>query len=125
MDEKILKTIKQLLGLPDGYDPFDFELTMHINSVVSTLTQLGVGPVGGLEVSDQTPWSALLLDDAKLQNARSYIFLKVKMLFDSAGMTAHVISAYQKMIDEEAWRLEVAADPMIPQAPIVIPEEVI
>lgn len=114
MEEKILKSIKQMLGIPEAHSAFDFELKMHINSAVATLTQLGVGPEAGLEVSDQTTWSVLLQDEQKLSMAMSYLFLKVKMLFDSAQMTAHVIRAYEDQIKELEHRLQVASDPMIP-----------
>ena len=124
MEEKILQSIKQMLGIPDAHTAFDFELKMHINSAVATLTQIGVGPENGLEVSDTTPWSALLLDKQYLNMANSYIFLKVKLLFDSAQLTAHVIRAYEEQIKENGERLQMAADPMVPQAPPVPVEEV-
>lgn len=124
MEEKILQSIKQMLGIPDAHTAFDFELKMHINSAVATLTQLGVGPENGLEVSDTTPWSALLQDKQKLSMANSYLFLKVKMLFDSAQMTAHVVRAYEEQIKELGERLQMAADPMTPWAPVEPVEEV-
>jgi len=119
VDDKILKSIKAPLGLADDYAPFDFELIMHINSVIATLTQLGVGPTEGLTIDKDTSWSALLTDNMKLQNAKSYIFMKVKMIFDSGTMSQQVVTAYQKMIEEEEWRLRIAADPMTPPLPYV------
>lgn len=118
VDEEILASIKAPLGLQEAYAPFDTELLIHINSVIATLTQLGVGPPGGLTIDKDTKWSALLDNDPKLQNAKSYIFLRVKMLFDSSSMSPQVIGAYQKMIDEQEWRLQISADPMTP--PLVL-----
>lgn len=115
VDAKILSTIKLALGLQEDYPPFDAELTMHINSAIATLNQLGVGPRVGLVVDADTKWSALLEGKTDLENAKTFIQMNVKILFDGNAMTQHVIAAYQKMIDETAERLVMAADPMIPQ----------
>jgi hypothetical protein len=117
VDDAILKSIKAPLGLQDDYDPFDFELLMHINSVIAILTQLGVGPETGLTIDKDTKWSALLSNNAKLQDAKSYIFMKVKMIFDPGTMSQQVVSSYEKLIDEAEWRLRIAADPMTPPLP--------
>lgn len=123
-DEKILTSIKAPLGYPEEYDSFDFELLMHINSIVGTLQQLGVGPTAGLSVDKDTPWSALLVDDDthKLEGTKSYMFLRVKMLFDSNNMPAHLVSAYEKMIQEAEWRLSIASDPRVPLPIVVVVE---
>ena len=116
MEELVLDSIKLSLGLQADYAPFDVELLMSINSAVSNLAQLGVGNPEGTIVDTTTTWDQILDDKAKLNDARTYVYLRVKMLFDSNGMTAHVISATEKMIEEAAWRLSVTADPKIPQA---------
>lgn len=124
---KILDSIKKALGLQPDYDPFDDELLMHINSVVSTLNQLGVGPgirsdTSLLKVVAETPWSALLADD-KLELIKSYMFKKVKMVFDAGTMPPALISAYEKMIADDEWRITVGSDPMIPQLQPGVEEE--
>lgn len=120
---KILDSIKAALGLQPDYTPFDAEILMHINSVMANLVQLGVGPKEGFVIGDSTAWSELLLD-SKLENTKSYMFMRVKMLFDSATMPPALITAYDKMIQEQEWRLTVADDPMIPWTlPVVDDEE--
>ena len=42
--DSILTSIKKLLGITEEYEHFDQDIIMHINSVFSVLTQLGVGP---------------------------------------------------------------------------------
>lgn len=125
MDESIVSSIKNALGLADEYDPFDKELLMYINSAVATLTQLGVGPSEGIIVDPDTKWAVLLEDQAKLQGACSYISMRVKLLFDTGSMSQHVVAAHEKMIEEEAWRLTVASDPMVPWAPPVLEDPVL
>jgi hypothetical protein len=114
-ETKILASIKAAFGLQEGYDPFDTELTMHINSALSTLNQLGVGPEDGLVIDSETAWSALLGEDERLENVKSYVFLRVKMLFDANAMTQHVVAATQKMIEELEHRITITTDPLIPQ----------
>lgn len=113
---KILTHIKAALGLQSDYDPFDTELIMHINSILSILNQLGVGPETPLVINADTEWNELLAD-SKVEDAKTYIFLRVKLIFDSATMPASVITSYERMISELEFRLTVATDPMIPQDP--------
>lgn len=115
-DSKILTTIKAALGLQPDYTPFDTEILMHINSALSTLAQLGVGPEDGFVADEDTIWSALLTD-SKIESAKSYIWLKTKMAFDIGAMPPQVVSAYEKNIEELVFRLSVATDPMISQEP--------
>lgn len=113
----MLASIKATLGLDPAYDVYDVELLLHMNSVVATLHQLGVGPQAGMYVDATTVWSSLLEDQLHLNMAKSYMFLKLKMLFDASNMQQHLVSAYEKMILEAEERLKIAAEPYIPQAP--------
>ena len=115
IEDKILDSVKQMFGYEPDYDPFDIDMLIHINSIVATLTQLGVGPDDGLTVDKDTLWSSLLANDATLNGARSYVFMRLKMLFDASSMPQHLIAAYEKMILQAEERLKMAADPYIPQ----------
>lgn len=120
LDTSILTSIKAALGIAVDYDPYDTELVIHINSALATLHQLGVGPEDGFAIVNAEPkWSDFLGDDLKLSNVKSYVFMKVKIVFDSASMPQHLLAAYEKLIEQEAWRIQAAADPMIPQ---LVPE---
>ena len=62
--ESILTSIKKMLGIPEEYDHFDPDLIMHINSVLSILTQIGVGPSEGFRIEDDlATWEDFLDDD--------------------------------------------------------------
>jgi len=117
--KSILTSVKQVLGLAEDYEVFDQDVLMHINSTLSTLHQLGVGPADGLAVWDKTTeWAALLNDDATLNMARSYVFLRVRLLFDSTTLTGPVIEAIKDQIKEVEWRLAVVVDPVyLPEVP--------
>lgn len=108
--DSILTSIKKLLGIAEEYDHFDPDIIMHINSVFSVLTQLGVGPASGFSISDKTAvWSDFVESDSRLEMLKSYMYLKVKLLFDPPLGTAS-IEAINRQINELEWRINVAAD---------------
>lgn len=108
--ESILTSIKKMLGITEEYEHFDSDLIMHINSVFSILTQLGVGPPNGFMITDKEEvWSDFISDEAKLQIVKSYMYQKVKLLFDPPLGSA-VIESMNRQISEFEWRLNVAAD---------------
>ena len=113
MDEinSILTSVKKMLGITKEYDAFDADIIMHINSVFDILTQLGVGPKEGFVIEDDgTEWSDFIDDINIIQSVKSYVFLKVKMIFDppTNGITAE---SYKNQIAEFEWRLNVSRDP--------------
>lgn len=84
--DSILTSIKKMLGITEEYDYFDPDIIMHINTVFSVLTQLGVGPKGGYAISDETAkWSEYDNSDSRLEMLKSYMYLKVKLLFEPAA----------------------------------------
>lgn len=109
--ESILESIKKMLGVPAGYDEFDEQLIIHINSVFAILNQLGVGK-GKYTISgtDET-WDDFITqdDDLSIEEVKSYVYLKVKMIFDppSSGIVAE---SFKNQISEFEWRLNVESD---------------
>ena len=109
--ESILTSIKKLLGITEEYEHFDSDIIMHINSVFMTLTQLGVGPSEGFYITDEeTVWSDYIADPNKLQAIKTYMYLKVRLLFDSASLGSATLSAYERQIQEFEWRLNMAVE---------------
>ncbi len=109
--ESILTSIKKLLGIAEEYEDFDADIIMHINSVFSILTQLGVGPSNGFSIKDkEAKWHDFIGDDNNIEMVKSYIHLKVKLLFDPP-LSSAVMEAMNQMIKELEWRLNVAVDP--------------
>lgn len=108
--ESILTSIKKLLGIAEEYTQFDADLIMHINSVFSILTQLGVGPSYGFSIEDDSAtWDEFIPEGQNVELVKSYIHLKVKLLFDPP-LTSAVMEAMNKNIGEFEWRLNVAAE---------------
>ena len=101
--ESVLTSVKKLLGIDEGYTHFDADIVMHINSVFSILTQMGVGPANGFSITG----------GAVLPLVKSYVGLKVRLLFDPP-LSSAAVESMNRQISEFEWRLFVAADPVEP-----------
>lgn len=110
--ESILTSIKKLLGIAEEYEHFDNDIIMHINSVFMILTQLGVGPSKGFVITDSSAsWDDFLPEGGeKLQAVKTYMYMKVKLMFDPPTSSA-VMESMNRMVNEFEWRLNVAVDP--------------
>lgn len=119
MSDSILKGTKKILGLAEDYDAFDLDVITHINSAFSTLAQLGVGPAEGFVLEDDTTkWAELLGSDPRLNVVKSYVYLRVRLLFDPPS-TSFAIASFKEQIQEMEWRLQVTVDPY----PVELPSE--
>lgn len=109
--ESILTSIKKLLGITEEYEHFDSDIIMHINSVFMVLNQLGVGPENGFSIKDKyQTWSEFInADDPRFEAVKSYMHLKVKLLFDPPASSI-VAESINRMIAEYEWRLNVLAE---------------
>lgn len=107
--ESILTSIKKLLNIAEDYDCFDADLIMHINSVFLVLTQLGVGPKEGFFIEDDSSVWSDFIEGNKLEMVKSYMGMKVKLLFDPPGSSA-VLESMNRLIAEFEWRLNIAVD---------------
>ena len=108
--ESILTSIKKLLEITEEYDAFDTDIIIHINSAFMILNQLGVGPSEGFRIKDKSDtWNAFTSDVLKIESVKTYIYLKVKLVFDPPSNSI-VLEAYNSQISELEWRLNVAVD---------------
>lgn len=105
--ESILTSLKKVLGIMEEDDSFDYDIIMHANAVFMTLNQIGIGPEEGFSItSDEQTWTDFLGDSKKLLGAvQSYMYLKVRMLFDPP--TSHVLEAMNRQATEYEWRLSI------------------
>lgn len=112
--ESILTSIKKLLGLEESYEQFDVDIIMHINTVFMVLTQLGVGPSSGFSIKDKSSsWDDFLgSDSAKIASVKTYMALRVRLLFDPPSSSV-VVEAIKENIKELEWRLTVVVETTI------------
>lgn len=108
--ESILTTIKKMLGLDEDYTPFDTDIIVNINSAFMELTQLGVGPEEGFQITDaNSVWGDFIRNNEMIGAVTNYIYLSVKTLFDPPS-NSFVMDAMQKQIEKLGWRLNVQAE---------------
>lgn len=108
--DSILDSVKKQLGITPEYTHFDPDIIMHINSVFVILHQLGVGPEEGFSIEDNTMlWEDYLDDNAKLQIIKSYMYLRVRLLFDPPASSTHMECVKQQIAEFE-WRMNVAVE---------------
>lgn len=111
MNESIFESIKALIGPDSSYDVFDTDIMIHINTALSVLTQLGVGPSEGFMITGANEtWGDFIDNDKTLNMVKTYVYMKVKIAFDPPSNSS-VLSAYQEACKEFEWRLNVAVDP--------------
>lgn len=103
--QSILNSTKKVLGIPLDVDVFDLDVIMHINSVFSTLHHLGIGPIDGYQILDESNvWDEFIPNDPKYNAVKSYVYLRVRLLFDPPTTGYHVEAA-KEQIKELEWRL--------------------
>lgn len=109
--DSILTSVKKMLGIDEAYEYFDADIIMHINSVFMILNQLGVGPKSPFRIEDHYPeWQDFSKDISFIQLVKTYMFMKVKLMFDPP-QSSSAVEALNRQISEFEWRLNVQVDP--------------
>lgn len=125
MSSSILLSTKKILGIDASYTAFDVDIITHINSVFTTLNQLGLGPVEGFMIEDETDLWEDYTDDVNLNSIKSYMYLRVRLLFDPPS-TSYLITSMKEQVLELEWRLNLHREfnlPVILPIPLVLVEE--
>lgn len=108
--DSILSSVKKVLGLEEDYTAFDTDILMFTNSALATLNQIGVGPENGFQIEDKdATWDEFLGSDPRLNTVKSYVHLKVQMLFDPPP-TSFVIAAKEALAKELEFRIYTLAE---------------
>ena len=118
--DSILTSIKKLLGFEEGYTQFDSDIIIYINATLMILQQLGVGPITGFSIMDKTKtWTDYLGSREDLEAVKTYVYLKVKLMFDPPS-SSFVLESIKTLIAELEWRIntqvETPTDPIITQS---------
>lgn len=111
IESSILLSIKKSIVGPPEYTPFDADLIMHINTQIANLYQLGLDSAKSVIVdgADQL-WTDLIpAGDSRLQFAKTYVYTRVKMVFDPPTSTAQM-QALKEAAAEAEFRISVAVD---------------
>lgn len=108
--ESILLSIKKLLGIMPEYTYFDDDIIIHINTAFATLNQLGVGPKGGFMIVDENSEWEEYTTETNLNMVKTYIYLKVRLLFDPPTSSV-LVESINRSIAELEWRIFLEGDP--------------
>lgn len=109
-DESILNTVKHYLGIMESDTTFDSEIIMLINSAFMVIMQEWHDVDHAFVVESATDkWSDFLGEDVDYEGLKTYISLKVKLLFDPPTNSA-VIEALNNEMKDLEWRMYIWRD---------------
>lgn len=114
--ESILLSIKKLLGIMPDYTQFDDDIIIHINTAFATLNQLGVGPSEGFMIEDRFAEWQEYTTSKNLTMIKTYIYLKVRLLFDPPTSSV-LVESINRSIAELEWRIFLEGDPKTEEEP--------
>mgnify|MGYP003436903798 FL=1 len=105
MLDSVLLSTKQMLGISPEDTSFDVNVIMNINTALSILMDLGLTEVEDqLVIDDKMTWDDLLGGRTDIEYVKTYVYQKVKLIFDPPTSTA-AIDAMQRSINELEWRI--------------------
>lgn len=105
MLDSVLLSTKQMLGISPEDTSFDVNVIMSINTALTILMDLGLTEVEDqIVTSDKMTWDELLGGRTDIEYVKTYIYQKVKLIFDPPTSTA-AIDAMQRSISELEWRI--------------------
>ena len=104
MEENILLTVKEFNNVDEGDDSFDNTLITIINAGLATLADIGVIPEGSRLEDTEMDWGDLFEVDY-LEDAKEYICIRTKLMFDTNGCSSYVLDAFKQMAEADLWRL--------------------
>lgn len=105
----VLNSIKKMLGMTEDYKAFDADVIIHINTVLMNLSQMGVvSPESNITGENET-WDDIVDNVDELSGIKSYVYLKVRLLFDPPASSA-MQTAMDNSIKELEWRMYTMRD---------------
>ena len=108
--ESILTSVKKLLGIAEEYTQFDNDIIIHINTIFMALQQMGIGPKDGFSITDENDlWTDFMEDSILLNSVKTYMYLRVKLLFDPP-LTSSTVDSFNKLISELEFRMNSKAE---------------
>lgn len=102
MDETILSSVCEYLGLDSEDRLYKVEILSLINGAVLALSQIGACKYH--TVTEDTTWD-VLIDNEDVEAIKLYVQLKTKVIFDPPSTSA-VMEAMNNFIREIEWRLQ-------------------
>lgn len=112
-EDSILDTVKSIIGISLDDHDFDAQLILHINTILSVLNQLGVGEEGFCITGQDETWDDMFnFNEEDIHAVKTYVALRVWVIFDAQGITSGTLNAITEQIKELEWRINVAKEEM-------------
>lgn len=108
--DSILDSVKKYLGITVDYTQFDPDVIMAINMALYSLWTLGIGPKElAYRITDRTSLWDNLVQDRNIEMCQSYVFLRVKLLFDPPT-NSFLVENIKEQIREFEFRMMVGEE---------------
>lgn len=105
MSNSILETVRRACQVDQDCDDFDQDLLPIVNSVFSKLSQLGVGPDEGFEITGpKEKWNDYLSDKKLLGFVKEYVGKSTRLKFDPPSSSA-ILEAFKDETKELEWNI--------------------
>ena len=105
MEDSILLTIKEMLGLSKTYPAYNTDVIRNINGSLFILMQNGVGPNTGFRITGESEtWKDLVGDRKDLDAVVNYVYIKARIVFDPPTSSA-VLQALKEEAAEYLYRI--------------------
>lgn len=106
--ESILDSVKKLLGIDPSITDFDTDIIFYINATFSTLSQIVSGLKDGFIITDNTTtWNEYLGDTTNVEFIKTYVYLKVRLIFDPPTSSS-LLTAINEQIKELEFRINIS-----------------
>ena len=111
LDNSILDDIKGMIGILADDINFDTDIIIYINNSFDILSQLGVSCVEQFRIVDKNDkWGDIEgLEPHQVDSLKTYIYIKVKLMFDPP-LNSSILQSYKETMREMEWRLNIAHD---------------
>lgn len=110
MEKSILASVKKVLGIHKDDESFDLDLILAINTAIGILRQIGVRETPFTIESDDETWEDYLGEDKTLEDVKTYICQKVRLIFDPP-QNSSVTESINKTLTELECRISYEVDP--------------
>ena len=111
LEDSILKTVREAMGLGVDDTSFDSELLIHINASLARINQNGVGNL--VLVSDDTVTWKDFIGEVEVGSdifhlVPLFVSLNTKLIFDPPPPST--VEQYARSCDELLWRLKITSE---------------
>lgn len=107
MTTSILDDIKMMLGILPDYDYYNLQIIIYINTAFSILEQLGCKHFAINGVNDS--WNDFFGEEESIEMIKTFVYLKVKMLFDPSASSS-IQNSFDAVAKELEWRINSKVD---------------